>query len=143
MIKVLIVEDKKLMQEGLKRILHGEKDIEIIDTAWSGEQAIELAEELHPDVILMDLFLPALNGFQATEKIFVQDPSAKIIFVTFFAPAILNDLIRSGAKGFVDKGDLLELADAIRAVYEGNSYYSKIASTKLSNLEPPKMGRSV
>mgnify|MGYP000898267733 FL=1 len=123
-IKVLIADDHALLRQGLCRILELEKDIKVVAQAADGEEAVALAEALRPDVVLMDINMPGLNGLEATEKIKEVAPESKVLVLTIHADdEYVFQVIQAGASGYVLKDvDPSNLADAIRTVNEGRAY---------------------
>ena len=118
---VLIADDNGLFTRALEALLEGEKSIDIVGTAEDGEEATRLAAELTPDVVLMDLSMPRLNGFDATRRIREEAPETAVVVVTGSSDA--GDIERAqaaGATGYVTKDRILgELVDAIHAAVEG------------------------
>ncbi len=121
MIRLLVVDDQSLICQGLKAMLSLEDDLEVVGIANNGEQALTQVESLHPDVVLMDLRMPIMDGREATRKICQQYPRVKILVLsTFDDSQYIVDTIRAGAKGYLLKDmPSEELAQAIRAVYQG------------------------
>ena len=121
--QILIVDDQKLMRQGLRILLELEPDMQVIAEAENGKQGVELYAELKPDVVLMDINMPELDGVSATSQIMAADPQARIIILTTFdGDSHVFDGIRAGARGYMLKdmsGD--ELAQAIRTVMSGGS----------------------
>lgn len=126
MIKVLLVDDHDLVRKGIKRLLDDIKDIDVVAEAGTGEQAVRIAKEHKPDVILMDVSMPGIGGLEATRKIKKSCPDIKIIAVTIHD----NDpfpvrLLEAGALGYLTKGcDIDNIANAIRSVHKGNRFLS-------------------
>jgi DNA-binding NarL/FixJ family response regulator len=141
-IRVLIADDHTLFREGLRALLASIPDIEVAGEASSGKEALRLAIELQPDVILMDIQMPDLNGIEATRQILRASPHVGIIVLTMFQD---NDSVfaamRAGARGYVLKGaDQAVLLRAVRAVANGESLFSPEIAARLmqffANLEP-------
>lgn len=121
-IRVLIADDQRLMREGLRIILEDVLDIEVIGEAENGLIAIQLAEERHPDVILMDIRMPLLDGIAATERIRKQGAQAPriLLLTTFDTPELVVEGMRAGAAGYLLKDCTAEeLSTAVRAVARG------------------------
>jgi DNA-binding NarL/FixJ family response regulator len=121
-IRVLIADDQCLMRDGLRIILEDAEDIEVIGEAENGLIAIELSESQHPDVILMDIRMPLLDGIEATERIRQQAaPGPRILLLTTFdTPELVVEGMRAGAAGYLLKDcSAEELCTAIRAVARG------------------------
>jgi DNA-binding NarL/FixJ family response regulator len=121
MIRLLLVDDQSLICQGLKAMLSLEVDMEVIGTADNGEMAIEQVGTLTPDVVLMDLRMPVMDGREATRLITHQFPDVKVLVLsTFDDDRYIADSIRAGAKGYLLKDmPSEELAQAIRVVYRG------------------------
>jgi two-component system nitrate/nitrite response regulator NarL len=103
-IKILIVDDHEVVRDGLKNILLSLKDVAIAGEAANGEDSITMYESLKPDLVIMDISMPGMNGIEATRIIKENDPNAKILILTMHDnQEYLNQIIRSGAKGFVLK----------------------------------------
>lgn len=126
-IKILIVDDHEVVRDGLKNILLSLKDVAIAGEAANGEDSITMYESLKPDLVIMDISMPGMNGIEATRVIKENDPNAKILILTMHDnQEYLNQIIRSGAKGFVLKNtDKEELLDAVRTVAGGENFFSK------------------
>lgn len=125
-IKVLIADDHAIVRMGLKSILSTQKDIEVVGVADDGKSAISEATRLKPDVILMDLMMPVMNGAKATEEILRLQPATRILLLTSYGAA--NDVARAlelGAAGALTKGlACANLLNAIRAVASGKTVVS-------------------
>ena len=123
-IRVLIAEDHATVREGLKLILSSQPEIEVIGEAGDGRQAIELAKKLQPDVVLMDISMPQLNGLKATGTLKECCPEVHVLALTRHKDdGYLQQVIRAGASGYVLKqSPATELVHAIRAVASGGKY---------------------
>lgn len=123
-IRILIADDHSMVRQGFKQILELEDHMVVVAQASNGEEAIKLAREIKPDVILMDINMPGINGLQAIETLKEEDPNYKIIVVTIHQDkAYLFKTLQLGASGFVQKdADASVLIDAIRKVYKGEAY---------------------
>lgn len=133
MIKVLICDDQEIVSEGLNRILGHAGDIEVIGTASNGEEALEQVKRQLPDVVLMDLKMPLMNGIQATRKIKEKWPQVQVLVLTTFdEDEWLFDAIRSGASGYLLK-DLPreELFRAIRGTAAGQNFLDPMVTGKI------------
>lgn len=122
LIRVLIAEDHAVVREGLRSLLTARYGVEVIGEAADGMQAVEKAQALQPDVILMDLAMPRMTGLEAILKIRERNPDARILVLTSFGEdAKVSAAIRAGAMGFLLKDSGVEdLAHAIRSVHRGN-----------------------
>lgn len=123
-IRVLISDDHAILRSGLKMLLNAEPDIEVIGEATTGEEAVRLASELAPDLVLMDISMPALNGIEATAEIKKQSPSIKVLMLTMHEnEAYLFRTIKAGGSGYVlKKAADTELITAIHQVMEGGAF---------------------
>jgi DNA-binding NarL/FixJ family response regulator len=126
MIHLLLVEDQTILRQGLKRLLDAQVDLQVIGEAENGQQAVDLATQLKPDLILMDVRMPLMDGVAATQIICERDPGAKVvIFTTFDDDVYVAQAIQYGAIGYLLKNTPAEdLANAIRAAHKG---YTQIA----------------
>jgi len=124
-IRVLIADDHPLFRDGMHGLLDSEADTEVVGEAKTGEEAVELAEALRPDVILMDLKMPGINGIQATREVLNRSPHVGVLVVTMFEDDdSVFAAMRAGARGYLLKdarGD--EVINAIRAVASGQAIF--------------------
>lgn len=136
-IRVLIVDDQKMIREGLKALIKGEQDIEIIGIAENGEHAIKQAETLQPNIILMDMEMPGMDGMEATKIICQKFPHVKVLVLsTFDTQEYVARSLSSGAMGYLLKGTpAKELTDAIRSIHRG---YAQIGPGVYRNLTLPQ-----
>jgi DNA-binding NarL/FixJ family response regulator len=123
-IRVLIADDQAMVRSGLALLLRAESDVEIVGQARDGGEAVRLARELQPDVVLMDVRMPGLDGIEATRMVTgtdVQDPPAVVVLTTFGAQDYVDRALRAGAVGFVLKDSNPErLVEAVRAAADGD-----------------------
>jgi len=133
MIDLLIVDDHKIMRDGLKAILKQSSDFRVTGECESGEEAVQFVRRFHPQIVLMDISLPGLNGIDATTEILRHTPETKIVVLSMFDDEqSVVGAIRSGARGFVLKrASDHDLLDALRAVAKGGSYLSPQVSDRL------------
>ncbi|WP_440995549.1 UvrY/SirA/GacA family response regulator transcription factor [Arhodomonas sp. SL1] len=124
MTRVLLVDDHQLVRTGIHRILEEAGDIEVVGEAASGEEAVERAAEMMPDVVLMDVHMPGMGGLEATRKLRRMAPSTRIIALTVhMQEPYPSSLLEAGAHGYVTKGcDEQEVVRAIRTVMAGQRY---------------------
>jgi len=129
--KILLVDDHLLFSDGLKSILNAQIDFQVVGQAGTAHEAVWLAKELHPDIILMDVGLPDENGVEATRAIIEETPDTIVVFLTVFdSDQFLFAAIRSGAKGYVLKSQPSEqLLASLRAIERGEAAISR-AMTK-------------
>lgn len=134
-IRVLLVEDHGIVREGLRLLLEAESDIHVIAEAENGRQAVRLAEKFKPEVILMDIAMPLLNGLEATRQIRVLLPFAKILILSAHSDdAYVEQMMAIGASGYIIKQtSFLILANAIRQVYQGKLYFSPTIEAHFQN----------
>jgi DNA-binding NarL/FixJ family response regulator len=125
-IRVILADDHAIVREGLRSLLEKQPDIEIVCEAEDGRIAVERAGELLPDVVVMDITMPNLNGIEATRRIVDEFPQIKVIALSIHSDRrFVSDMLMAGATGYVLKEGLLdELVKAIRTVAAGESYLS-------------------
>lgn len=126
-IRIIIADDHQLFREGLANLLADSKDIEILDQAGNGEEAIVKARELNPDVIIMDIGMPVLDGVEATRKLLQELPGSRVIALSMHADKqYIKGMFEAGASGYLFKNCAYsELITAIRTVNEGKKYLSE------------------
>lgn len=124
MIKILLADDHALVRTGIEALLNAVDDIEVVGVAMSGEEAVELAGKVAPDIILMDVNMPGIGGLEACSQILKSKPDTKIIAISVCNDGpIPNRLFKLGVLGFVSKGSPLdEMIHAIRSVMDGRRY---------------------
>lgn len=127
MIRILIADDHQLVREGIRRILDEHDDFEIVGEASDGKQALQLVEEVQPDVILLDVAMPGLDGVETTRRLAKMKPATRVLIVTMYADEHhAARLLRMGALGYVVKDAApSELAEAIRTVYSDKRFVSQ------------------
>lgn len=146
MIRVLIVDDHSVVRRGLEQLLDSHPDMTVVGSAGDGEQAIELAAELRPDVILMDLSMPVLDGVQATKRITAATPGSNVVVLTSFADQRrILDALSAGAAGYILKdADPDDLVAAVLAAAEGGSpLHPKAARVLLDARRADRSGRQL
>ena len=133
MIRVLLADDQSLVRTGFRLILSGEPEIEVVGEARDGEEAATLAAELEPDVVLMDVRMPGVDGIEATRRIVVDETSPRVLVLTTFdLDDIVYDALRAGASGFLLKDAPEErLLTAIQVVAEGGSLFAPSVTRRL------------
>lgn len=141
LIRVLTIDDHEIMRGGIRYLLLAIDDIELVGEAHSGEKGLHQCEELHPDVILMDLRMPGMDGIQTTRLILDRFPDMKILALTSFEEEeLIQQVVQAGAIGYLQKGiSLDELAAAIRSAHAGKPTLSPEAFNVLvqgSSLPP-------
>jgi two-component system response regulator NreC len=132
-LRIFLADDHKIMREGLRMFVNAQADMEVIGEADNGRVAVRLAQQLLPDVILMDVSMPELNGLKATEKLKGQCPGIKILTLTrHLDNGYLQQLLRAGASGYVLKQSAPEeLLRAIHIVMAGQTYLDPAITEKL------------
>lgn len=134
-IRILIADDHTLFREGLRSLFASLPDLEVVGEAATGEQAVEQAAALQPDVILMDIQMHGMNGIEATRRILHTSPHIGIIVVTMFEDDdSVFAAMRAGARGYILKGaDQAEMLRAIRAVASGDALFSAAIAKRMIN----------
>src|SRR5512135_2243345 len=125
-IKIILADDHQIVRQGLRTLLACEPDMKIVGEADNGRKALGLAEELAPDVIIMDISMPDLNGIDATRQILLKSPEIKIIALSMHSDSLfVMNMFKSGALGYLLKDCALEeLVKAIRTVMREKTYIS-------------------
>jgi len=125
-ISVVIVDDHRMFRSGLRALLHAESGIVVVGEARDGREALDLVRALRPDVVVMDLQLPILNGIDTTRQAIAAEPGLKVVAVSANTDdRSATEMRRAGALAYVDKGSAFEeLVTAIRSVVAGRTYYS-------------------
>ena len=141
-ITVLIAEDHMIVREGLRQMLELEPDLEVVGEAQDGRQAVMLATQLCPEVVLMDIAMPRLNGLEATRQLLKSVPNAKVLILSAHSDdAYLKNSTEAGAAGFLSKQtSSVDVCRAIREVHKGNVFYSPILSKRLNSQQPGRSG---
>lgn len=134
-IRVLIADDHQVVREGLTSILESKGEIEVIGQAADGKEAVAKTRELLPDVVLMDISMPNMNGVEATRQIKKENPQIGVVVLTMYADEeYIFDLVRAGAAGYLLKdADSAQIAKAIRAVSKGESMIHPAIAAKILN----------
>jgi DNA-binding NarL/FixJ family response regulator len=148
MIRVLLADDHKLVRAGLAALLDSTDDLSVVGEAENGRRAVELAAELLPDVILMDLSMPVMDGVEATREVIRGRPESIVVVLTSFSDQTrVSDALRAGAVGYLLKdSDPRDLLAAVRSAAEGHAPLDpRVARALLPNTEPasPAEGLSV
>ena len=132
-LRILIAEDHPLFRKGMISLLSSVPEFEVVGEAATGEEAIARAAQLQPDVVLMDLQMPEVNGIEATRRILRESPSVRILVVTLFEDEdSVFMALRAGARGYVLKdADEEEMVLSIRAVGKGEAIFSPVIATRV------------
>jgi DNA-binding NarL/FixJ family response regulator len=129
-IRILLADDHAVVRQGFKMILSAEVDMEIVGEAGNGREAIEQAEKLRPDIVVMDVAMPELNGIEATRRLAASMPHTRVIALSMHKDSVyVREILRAGARGYLLKDSgASDLVSAIRAVASGESYLSPAVS---------------
>ena len=132
-LRVLVADDHPFFRDGLRSLLTSSPDTELIGEAGNGEEAIALAADLQPDVILMDIQMPGMDGIEATRRIVQESPQVRVLVVTMFEDdGTVFRAMRAGARGYMLKGaNYAEMLRAIRAVGNGEAIFSPQVAVRL------------
>ena len=132
-IKVLLADDHTIVRQGLKLILAQQPDFQVIGEAATGQQAAELAEKLRPDLVLMDVQMPELNGIEATRRMVAANPRIRVLVLSMHKEALyVREVLKAGARGYILKDAIdTELLNAMRSVAHGDGYISPAVSGAL------------
>jgi DNA-binding NarL/FixJ family response regulator len=126
MIRILLADDHALVRHGFRMILAAQPDMEIAGEAGNGREAVELAQKLKPDVVVMDVTMPELNGIEATRRLIELSPRSRVLALSMHKDAVyVREILRAGARGYLlkDSADS-DLLAAVRAVAKGEGYLS-------------------
>jgi DNA-binding NarL/FixJ family response regulator len=134
MIRILIADDHEVVAEGLKQLIEVQKDMQVVAIAGDGRDAVRQVGELDPDVVIMDLSMPELNGADATRVLLEQNPERKVIVLSMYADhEYVRRALKSGALGYVVKRSAAkDVVEAIRAVQAGERYISPMVADAVS-----------
>jgi len=135
-IKVFLTDDHAVVRDGLRSLLEAQGDITVVGDAGDGYQAVDQVQKLRPDVVVMDIAMPKLNGIEATHQIRKSCPSTQVVILSMYSSAEhIFQALKAGAKGYLLKESAgTELVAAVRAVYSGRRYLSqKIAETMIDD----------
>ena len=125
-IRIILADDHKLVRQGFRLILMSQDDMDVVGETGNGREAVDLAKSLNPDVIVMDVTMPEMNGIEATRRIREISPHIRVLALSVHRDSVyVREIIRAGAEGYLLKESAdTDLLAAIRAVAQGNSYLS-------------------
>ncbi|MFT5397221.1 MAG: two-component system invasion response regulator UvrY [Gammaproteobacteria bacterium] len=134
MISILLTDDHALVRTGIRRLLEDSQQVKIVGEAESGEESLKLAQELDPDIILMDVNMPGIGGVEACRRILHRNPKQKIIVLTVHsAQTFPKRMLEIGAKGYLTKEcDIDEIITAIKQVHNGGAYIAPSIAQQLA-----------
>jgi DNA-binding NarL/FixJ family response regulator len=126
LIRILLADDHALVRQGFRMILDAQSDMEVLGEAANGREAIELGEKLQPDVVVMDVAMPELNGIEATRRLIASSPRTRVLALSMHKDsAYVREILRAGARGYLLKdSNEADLLAAVRAVAKGEGYLS-------------------
>ncbi|HVE24584.1 MAG TPA: response regulator transcription factor [Sporichthya sp.] len=132
-VQILLVDDQPLVREGFRRVIEREVDLEVVGEAADGLEAVEVAARVHPDVVVMDIRMPRLDGLAATERILAADPRVRVLVLTTFdLDEYVFRALRAGASGFLLKDTpLSELTAAVRFIANGDGLLSPAVTRRV------------
>jgi DNA-binding NarL/FixJ family response regulator len=132
-IRVLLVDDHTVVRQGLRRILESDDEIEIVGESGDGRSAVELAQRLRPQVVVMDIALPELNGIEATRQITKRVEGARVLVLTMHADDVyVRQSLKAGARGYLLKdSEDLDLLKAVKVIGRGGTFFSPAVSKVL------------
>ena len=132
---IIIIDDDKLVRMSLKTIIEASSDIKVLATGESGEEAIKLYSEHHPDILLMDIRMGGMTGIDAAKEILKASPDARILFLTTFADdEYIITALKIGAKGYILKQHYDAIVPALTAVFEGHSVFGEEIISKIPSI---------
>jgi len=129
-IRILLADDHVMVRQGFRMILAAQPDMEIVGEAGNGREALELAEKLQPDVVVMDVAMPELNGIEATRRLAASSPRTRVLALSMYKDSVyVREILRAGARGYLLKDAIdRDLLAAVRAVAGGEGYLSPAVS---------------
>jgi two-component system response regulator NreC len=134
-VKILLADDHTIVRQGLKLILSAHADLEVVGEAANGREAVELANNLRPDIVLMDVQMPELNGIDATRRMVAANPRIRVLVLSMHKEAVyVREILKAGARGYILKDAIdTELLNAIRSVAQGDGYISPAVAGALND----------
>jgi DNA-binding NarL/FixJ family response regulator len=137
-IRILIVDDHAILREGLRALLSYYDDVDVVGEAQDGLEALQLVEKVKPDIVLMDIAMPEMNGFEATRQIYERFPNTRVLVLTQYEDwQYVMPLLKAGAEGYILKRALgADLISAVRAISKGDSFlYPPVAKVVLDQIQ--------
>jgi DNA-binding NarL/FixJ family response regulator len=124
--KILLADDHKVLRSGLRRILEEQPDLEVVGEASDGREAVDLASSLQPDIVVMDIAMPQMNGMEATRQIVLRNPRTNVLILSMYSDEnYIVQVLRAGARGYLLKDSAEEeLINAVRSVNAGQPFFS-------------------
>jgi len=134
-IRILLVDDHAVVRQGFKMILGAQPDMEIIGEAGNGREAVELADQLRPDIVVMDVAMPELNGIEATRRLSTALPNTRVLALSMHKDSVyVREMLKAGAKGYLLKDSVEhDLLDAVRTLARGGEYISPAVQSALNS----------
>ena len=128
--KILLADDHNVLRKGLRRILEEQPDLEVVGEASDGRQAVQLTQTTKPDIVVMDIAMPLMNGLEATRQILQRNPSVNVLILSMYSDeTYIVQVLRAGARGYLLKDSPAgDLVTAVRSVASGESYLSPAVS---------------
>lgn len=132
-IKILLADDHTIVRQGLKLILSAHSDLQVVGEAGNGREAVELSQKLKPDIVVMDVAMPEVNGIEATKRMVEANPRIRVLVLSMHKePVYVREILRAGARGYILKDAIdTELLSAVRSVARGDGYVSPAVSGAL------------
>ena len=129
-IRILLADDHAVVRQGFRMILSAHPDLEIVGEAGNGREAVELAAKLRPDVVVMDVAMPELNGIEATRRLTAENPHTRVVALSMHKDSVyVREILRAGARGYLLKDSVAaDLVSAVRAIAAGEGYLSPAVS---------------
>jgi two-component system, NarL family, nitrate/nitrite response regulator NarL len=143
-IRILLVEDHSVVREGVRALLTPEEDMEVVGEACNGREAVQMAGKLRPDVMIMDIAMPLLNGVEATRQILKSVPATRVLILSAHSEdAYVEQVMGAGAAGYLLKQSAANiLVKAIRETHRGRTSFSPSISKRLGDIQEKSMGRA-
>jgi DNA-binding NarL/FixJ family response regulator len=135
MTTVVVVDDHPLVRQGLRAVIDAHPDLEVVGEAWDGDQAVTVCIEQRPDVVLMDLQMPTMNGIEATKQVLAKLPGTSVLVLTMYDDdAVVFEAVASGASGYLLKGsDGADIVAAIQAVATGHAVFGAVFAKRMQS----------